>query len=47
MSGESWQVKLTRVMLPGALPESPTPYEVEVLTWLGRTTDEPSATTNR
>ncbi|MFT4515232.1 MAG: exosortase/archaeosortase family protein [Planctomycetota bacterium] len=36
--GASWQVKLTRVMMPGAMPESPTGYESEVLTWLGRTT---------
>ena len=38
MSGSSWQVKLTRVVLPGALPESPTSYETEILTWLARTT---------
>tara|TARA_R110002072_G_scaffold25443_2_gene84991 strand:- start:58524 stop:60005 length:1482 start_codon:yes stop_codon:yes gene_type:complete len=36
--GASWQVKLTRVMLPGAAPTSPTQYESEVLTWIGRTT---------
>lgn len=34
-----WDVALTRVMLPGALPETPTDYELEVLTWLGQQTD--------
>jgi len=34
-----WDVRLTRVVLPGKLPAEPTAYEAEVLTWLGRTID--------
>ncbi|MGC6486242.1 MAG: archaeosortase/exosortase family protein [Planctomycetota bacterium] len=33
-----WDVALTRVMLPGPLPEEPTDYETEVLSWLGQQT---------
>lgn len=33
--GGSWEVRLTRVVLPGPLPAAVTPYETEVLTWLG------------
>lgn len=36
----NWDVQLTRVILPGRLPAEPTPYEAEVLTWIGRTVDE-------
>ena len=31
-----WEVALTRVMFPGSLPETPSDYEQEVLSWLGR-----------
>ena len=34
-----WDVRLTRVVLPGPLPDQPSAYEQEVLTWLGRTTE--------
>lgn len=33
----NWDVDLTRVMFRGRLPAEPTPYETEVLSWLGRT----------
>ena len=33
--GGSREVRLTRVMFAGALPDAPTEYESEVLTWLG------------
>jgi hypothetical protein len=36
--GGSWEVRLSRVMLPGALPAEPTDYERTVLGWLGRET---------
>lgn len=31
-----WEVALTRVMFKGSLPEAPTGYEQEVLSWLGQ-----------
>ena len=34
-----WEVALTRVVLPGPLPERPTAYEVDLLTWLGDAVD--------
>ncbi len=36
-----WEVRATRVVFPGPLPEQPTPYEQSVLRWLGRTTEGP------
>jgi exosortase/archaeosortase family protein len=33
-----WEVRFTRVMLDGRLPEAPTPREASLLTWLGRST---------
>ena len=36
----NWDVSLTRVVLPGSLPEQPTDYESEILAWLGQTIDK-------
>jgi exosortase len=36
--GGSWEVRLSRVMLPGALPAEPTDHERSVLAWLGAET---------
>ncbi|MCU0862439.1 MAG: exosortase/archaeosortase family protein [Planctomycetes bacterium] len=39
LTGGSWEVRLTRVMLPGALPATPTEHERRVLGWLAGLTD--------